>query len=103
MKILAHLGNSILFRVKLLFLYLTVLRLLFVLATEHTMLRMFLIFGAKFCFRETCMMMRFRISVQLNVEQLTTRSATPITLGQLPVYFYLSTGRIQLDCFARSV
>ena len=30
----------------------------------------FLIFGAKFGFRETCMMLLFRISVQLSVEHL---------------------------------
>ena len=38
------------------------------LAKEHTLLRMFLIFGAKFCFRETCMMLLFRNFVQLSVE-----------------------------------
>ena len=42
------------------------------------------------------MILLFRISVQL-----LTRSATPSTLEQLPVYFYLITGRIQLDCFYR--
>ena len=30
----------------------------------------FEIFGAKFCFRETCMMLLFRISVQLSVEPI---------------------------------
>ena len=34
---------------------------------------------------------------------MPTRSATPSTLEHLPVYFYLITGRIQLDCFDRSV
>ena len=44
------------------------LRVLFVLATEHTLFRIFLILGAKFCFWETCMMMFVRILVQLSVE-----------------------------------
>ena len=43
------------------------------------------------------MMMLFRISVQLSVGPM--RSPTPSTLEQLPVYFYLITGLIQLDCF----
>ena len=30
------------------------------------------IFGAKFCFRDTCMILLFRISVQLSVEPLIT-------------------------------
>ena len=47
-------------------------------------------------------MLLFRISVQLSVEPLTaTRSATASTLEQLPVCFYLITGRIQLDCLDR--
>ena len=37
-----------------------------VLATKHTLLHMFLIFGAKYCFQKTCML--FRISVQLSVK-----------------------------------
>ena len=45
-------------------------RLLFVLATEHTLLRMFLNIWRQFCFRETCIMMLFRISVQLSVKPL---------------------------------
>ena len=32
-----------------------------------------------------------------------TQSTTLSTLEQLPVYFYLITWRIQLDCFDRSV
>ena len=51
-------------------------------------------------FRETCMMLLFRVSVQLNVP---TWSATPSTLEQLQVYFYSITGPIQLDCFDKSV
>ena len=55
---------------------LEILRLLFVLATEHTLLSMFLNinFGAKFCFRETCMVLLFRMSVQLIVEPLTAHA-----------------------------
>ena len=50
------------------------------------------------------MMLLFRISVQLSVEPLIAHaSATPSTSEQLPVYFYLITGRIQLYCFDRSV
>ena len=49
-------------------------------------------------------MILFRISVQLSVEPLLpSRSATPSTLEQLPVYFYLVTGLIQHDCFDKSV
>ena len=47
-------------------------------------------------------MLFFRISVQLSMGPLM-QSAIPSTLEQLPVYFYLITGRIQLDCFDRSV
>ena len=46
------------------------------------------------------MMLLFRISVQLSVEPLAT---TTSTLEHLPVYFYIISGRIQLDCFDRSV
>ena len=50
------------------------------------------------------MMPLFRISVQLSVEPLIVpRSVTPSLLEQLPLYFYLIIGRIQLDCFDRSV
>ena len=72
------------------------LRLLFVLATEHTLLRMFL----NIYFRKTC------ISIQLSVEPfiLSMRSATPSTHErQLPAWLSLITGRIQLDCLDRSV
>ena len=34
---------------------------------------------------------------------MRTWSATPSTTEQLPAYFYLIAGRIQLDCFDRSV
>ena len=51
------------------------------------------------------MILFFRISVQLSVEPLITHTAaTPSTFEQLSsVYFYLITGRIQLDYFDRSV
>ena len=49
------------------------------------------------------MMLPFTISVQLSVERLIANTVTPSTLEQLPMYFYLITGRIQLDCFDRSV
>ena len=38
------------------------------LAREDTFCAYFLIFGVKFGFRETCMMLLFRISVQLSVK-----------------------------------
>ena len=70
------------------------------------LLRTFLIiFGTKFCFRETCTTPLFKISVQLSVEPLiahavcNSRHARTITW----VYFYLITGCIQLYCFDRSV
>ena len=49
-------------------------------------------------------MLIFRISVQLSVEHLIVHLVcNSSTLEQLPVYFYLITGRIQLDCFDGSV
>ena len=46
------------------------------------------------------MMLFVIISVQLSVEHLIAHgSATPSTLEQLPVYFYLITGCLQHDCF----
>ena len=70
------------------------------LATEHTLLRMFLNIWRQILFPGGRMMLLFRISVQLNVEPLI---ATPSTLEQLPGYFYLITRQIQSDCFGRSV
>ena len=63
------------------------------------------IFGVKFCFRETCMMLLFTISVRLRVDPLiATESATASSLEQLPLYFFFKiTGLIKLDCFDRSV
>ena len=50
------------------------------------------------------MTLLYRISVQLSVEPLiATRSATPTSLEQLPLYFYLIIRYIRLDCFDRSV
>ena len=50
------------------------------------------------------MTLLFRISVQLSLESLIAHaSATPSTLEQLQVYFYLITRRIQFDCLDRSI
>ena len=46
------------------------LRLMFLLATEHNLLRMFLNIWRQILFRETCMMLLFTSSVQLSVEPL---------------------------------
>ena len=49
---------------------------------EHTLLCMFfLIFGVKFCFRQTCMTLLSRISVQLSVEPLISHTGL-----ELPVH-----------------
>ena len=47
------------------------------------------------------MIMLFRISVQLNVEPLTAHAVC--SFQQLPVYFYLITQLIQLDCLNKLV
>ena len=50
------------------------------------------------------MILLFRISVQLSVEAIIAmRSTATSTLKQLPAYFYLITGRIELDCFERPI
>ena len=50
-------------------------------------------------------MLLFRISVELNVEPLIAHTVcnSQLAIEQLPVYFYLIIGRIQLDCFDMSV
>ena len=48
------------------------------------------------------MMLLFRISVQLSVKPLIAHAVCS-TFDQLPAYFHLVTGCIQLDCFDRSV
>ena len=46
------------------------------------------------------MMLFFRISVQLTVEHLIAHAiCNSSAFEQLPVYFCLITGRIQLDCW----
>ena len=50
------------------------------------------------------MMPLFTISEQLSLESLLPAlSTTPSMLEQLPVYFYLITRRIPLDCFDKSI
>ena len=66
-------------------------------------------FGNKFCLKmrsrlRKALNNRFYVKfMQLEKGLLSTGSATPSMLEQLPVYFNLITGCIQLDCFHRSV
>ena len=66
------------------------LRLLFVFATEHTLLRIFLNI-----WRQILLPGDMHDAAFLNF--CTIECGTPSTLEQLPVYFYLITGRIQLE------
>ena len=49
------------------------------------------------------MIVLFRISVQFESGTFNCPRGLQLPLEQLPVYFYLITVRIQLDCFDRSV
>ena len=71
--------------------------LLFVLAMEHTLLCMFLNIWQKFCFRETCVMLLFRISVQLSVEPLIAHAVSNSQYARaITSVLFLINGRIQL-------
>ena len=56
-----------------LFIFKTILRLLFVLAMKHTLLHMFLSIWHQICLRETYMILLFRIFVQLSVEKIADK------------------------------
>ena len=50
-----------------------------------------------------CMMLPFRISVQLSLEPLIAHVVCNFMHEQLPLYFYLIPGLTHFDCFDRSV
>ena len=67
--------------------------------TEHTLLRMFLYIWRRIFLPGDLHDAAFRISVQFECETSNSPRGlqTPSTLRQLPVYFYLITGHIQLE------
>ena len=81
------------------------LRLLFVLATEHTLLRIFLNIWRQILFPgdlHDTVLQNF-CTAEYGTFNYPYGRQTHSMLEQLPVSFYLITGRIQLDCFDRPV
>ena len=79
------------------------LRLFFVLAAEHTLLRIFSNIWRQILFPGDLRDAALQNFCTIQRETFNCPGGLQLPFDQLSVYFYLITGRIQLDCFDRSV